>query len=111
MFDPCPAGWRVPPQYLWMNNISGAGQAAGSPVYLTLTAGTSGRAVKYIAAGYLTYSDGGLNNPDAGGGYWSSSPYDSGDTNAGRLYFGASYVYPLNVDGRGYGFSVRCVQE
>ncbi len=111
MFDPCPAGWRVPPQYLWMNNVSGAGQAAGSPCYLTLTAGTSGRAVKYIAAGYLRYSDGSLSNPDAYGYYWSSSPYTSGNPNAGRLGFSASSVYPLYDGSRGNGFSVRCVQE
>ncbi len=63
------------------------------------------------AAGYLNYSDGSLNNPDANGNYWSSSPYNSGDTNAGNLNFNASNVYPLNNNNRGNGFSVRCVQE
>jgi len=110
MFDPCPAGWRVPPQYLWMNAVTAASQAAGSPVYLTLN-NTSNRQAKYIAAGYLYCSDGSLYAPDANGYYWSSSPYSSGDSSAGSLLFYAGSVYPLSNSYRGHGFSVRCVQE
>ncbi len=63
-----------------------------------------------FAAGLLNYSSGALDNT-TNGYYWSSSPYASGNTNAGNLNFNAGNVYPLNNNNRGNGFSVRCVQE
>jgi len=51
-----------------------------------------------------------LTNVGIEGDCWSSSSYDSGNNNAGRIYFNAGNVNPVNGWYRSIGFSVRCVQ-
>ncbi len=113
-FDPCPAGWRVAPQYLWTKVVTLKTQSGGSPVYLTLNNGSCDRSTAaYPAAGYLDCSSGKLAGATASGYCWSSSPYSgsASEAHAGYLHFIGGNVYPLYDYNRGYGFSVRCVQE
>ena len=63
------------------------------------------------AAGQRGSNSGELANTSSDGSYWSSSPYYGGNNNAGYLYFYSGNVYPLYVNNRAYGFSVRCVQN
>ncbi|MDR1882152.1 MAG: hypothetical protein LBR26_05145 [Prevotella sp.] len=63
----------------------------------------------FPAAGYRYYDYGTLYVVGYGGGYWSSSPYDSSD--AYCLDFTSNSVFPASDDDRRYGFSVRCVKE
>ncbi|WP_304582998.1 hypothetical protein [uncultured Alistipes sp.] len=51
-----------------------------------------------------------MNNVGIEGDCWSSSSYASGNNNAGRIYFNAGNVNPVNGWYRSIGFSVRCVQ-
>jgi hypothetical protein len=51
-----------------------------------------------------------LTNVGIEGDCWSSSSYASGNNNAGRIYFNAGNVNPVNGWYRSIGFSVRCVQ-
>ena len=107
MFDPCPVGWKVAPQDLWNNGLGGS----WSSPYWTFAKNVGDRSgVKYIAAGLLGCASGALDGT-TNGYYWSSSPYASGYTNAGYLYFSSGGVNPLDGSDRGYGFSVRCVRE
>jgi len=115
VFDPCPVGWRVPPQGLWTNcGITSVAsnyvaQSGATPAYLKLLQ-HCGRTVNYPAAGYLYYASGDVTNVSAHGVYWSSSPYSS-EVGAGSLGFYSGGVCPVGSDGRAHGFSVRCVRE
>ena len=111
IYDPCPAGWRVPDggsNGIW----SKAG--FGTRTYYWANGGmsfsiSSPSTTWYPASGYRNSSGGGLGNVGLSGYYWSASP-DSYD--AYYLYFNDyGNVYPSNFDDRAYGFSVRCLQE
>lgn len=122
IYDPCPPGWRVPPQNTWTGFTSTGGNTSTSSQFNVsgsfnigwtfYTGGSkSGSTTFYPAAGYRSYGSGQLGSVGSGGYYWSSSPYSSGSGNAGSLYFSSGNVRPLYGDYRAYGFSVRCVQE
>jgi len=63
------------------------------------------------ATGFRTRETGDLTNVGANGNYWCSSPYASGNVNAGDLNFTVSNVNPFNNPNRSYALSVRCVQH
>ena len=116
IYDPCPAGWRVPDggsSGVWAQ----AGFPSGSNAHsydssdegMLFGSGISSPASWYPAAGYRLSDDGGLSGVGYYGVYWSVAP--NGD-NAYSLYF--SYygsVFPADYDGRADGQSVRCLQE
>jgi hypothetical protein len=104
IFDPCPAGWRVP---AWSGS-----QSPWSA--LTTSNFTWGNYVRtysgsyYPAAGYRHCNYGALYFTGSNGYYWSASPYSYYGYN---LYFRYGSVSPSSCGGRAYGFSVRCVKE
>ena len=111
IYDPCPAGWRVPDggrNGIW----SKAG--FGTTTYDSTNKGmsfsiSSPSTTWYPASGYCTYSVGGLGSVGRNGYYWSASP---NSYVAYYLYF-TRYgdVYPSYNNNRAGGFSVRCLQE
>jgi hypothetical protein len=117
IFDPCPAGWRVPP---WKNSYSpwsvfGSNEitvAASGGLWPTdnygITWTSPYSAGYYPAAGYRTVGSGALDGVGSYGFYWSASS-DSGS--GFDLTFLSSLVYPASYNNRANGFSVRCVQE
>ena len=111
IYDPCPAGWRVPDggrNGIW----SKAG--FGTTTYDSTNKGmsfsiSSPSTTWYPASGYRSRNDGGLGNVGYNGNYWCASPYSN---NAYYLSFSdTGYVGPSYSDSRAYGFSVRCLQE
>ena len=60
-----------------------------------------------MRSGYVYPGDSLRNAGSNGGFYWSGRAYSS--SHAYSLYFSSSYVDPSNVNGRYYGYSVRCV--
>ena len=108
--DPCPQGWRVPSAdelrslhdsgHEWVSNWDDTD--INGRVF-----GTYPNQIFLPAAG-SRITDGTLNAVDAGGGYWSSTQFNS--TRAINLWFSniSSGVSDLR---RVYGFSVRCVAE
>ena len=100
VYDPCPAGWRVPTLTEW-----GAIGENGTWNNQLLT--ISGLVLP--AAGSRSYTNGDSGDQGNQGLYWSSSVL-SGRVEASGMYIRPigllSYRYP-----RAYGFSVRCVQE
>ena len=111
IYDPCPAGWRVPDggsNGIW----SKAG--FGHTTYDSTNEGisfsiSSPSTTWYPASGYRYNNDGGLSGVGYSGYYWSASPYSS---SAYYLTFDyGGYVYPSSSDNRAYVFSVRCLQE
>jgi uncharacterized protein (TIGR02145 family) len=119
IFDPCPAGWRVP---VWSSSKSPWEYlACSSGTFTYLSSGYSGTFTNgwaftynsagigfYPAAGYRYSSGGTFNGVGSFGKYWSASPFSSYGYS---LIFSSGDVLPLNNNDRAYGFSVRCVKE
>ena len=136
IYDPSPVGYHLPPSNAFTgftyngNNISGSyyGSQYNSPYtsaddfttnggwifYCNKMNGASsydpaGGTIFFPASGYRGNSSGALSYVGGGGYYWSPVPYS---TNLGRyLSFVSTGVYPLNYNGRSYGFAVRPLQE
>ena len=117
IYDPCPAGWRVPDG----GDYGVWSRALGSSSYYFDTYDSSREGINfsgkfgsastiwYPASGYRNFSDGSLSNVGSLGACWSCAP-DS--YKAFGLYFGNNGgVDPLRNYYRAFGRSVRCLQE
>jgi hypothetical protein len=116
IFDPCPAGWRVPS---WNKTSTSASPWIGLASYQASTywstngfqwTTTPGIGF-WPAAGYRSGGSGGsgvLYDVGSYGSYWSASSYSRYGF---RLAFYGSSVYPATFNERAFAFSVRCVQE
>jgi len=125
IYDPCPPGWRVPPQDSFTRfttiggntstssqfNVASTNFATNKGYIFFYTASESGATSYYPAIGCLVWSSGALTNVSSSGTCWSSSSYASDYLGAGYLYLISSNVNPLGNTYRGHGFSVRCAQE
>lgn len=111
IYDPCPAGWRVPDA-----GDNGVWKVAGfsGTTYDSSNKGisfsiSSPSTTWYPASGYRYFDDGALYNVGDCGCYWSAS---LNDALAYYLYFDFNgRVDPSSYNGRAYGLSVRCLQE
>jgi len=119
IFDPCPAGWRVP---VWSSSKSpweylacSSGVFASSGYSGTFSSGwaftyNSAGIGFYPAAGYRDFSSGSLANVGSYGNYWSASPTTG--NNVYSLILSSGNVSISNTDYcRASAFSVRCVKE
>ena len=120
VYDPCPAGWRVPEgggDGIWA-------KALGSSAFVTLSfdssksginfSGTYGdsECIWYPTSGCRNSSDGGLIYVSTDGYYWSCSPYGSSIDNSYFLsFYNGGNVFPSGYNGRVLGYAVRCLQE
>ena len=112
IYDPCPAGWRVPD-----GGSNGVWNKAGfkdqsydsSDEGLLFGSGISSPATWYPAAGCRYRNVVALYYVGYDGLYWSVTPNGS---NAYSLYFSRyGSVYPASDSTRALGQSVRCLQE
>ena len=116
IYDPCPAGWRVPDggsNGIWSKALGSSSSYLGTYDNTNRGMNFSGKfgsdqTIWYPASGYR-YNYGGLGNDGNGGGCWSASP---SSYSACNLYFDSyGYVGPSGGTNRAVGFSVRCLQE
>ena len=112
IYDPCPAGWRLPD-----GGSNGIWSKAGFHIttYDSTNKGMSfsislSSTTWYPASGCRHDQDGGLITVGIDGSYWSASPRSN---DAYRLYFfdSGGVLPPSDGYGRAYGYSVRCLQE
>ena len=111
IYDPCPAGWRVPdggPDGVWAKagiTLDGNYDAA----YCGMTFENNGGELWYPAAGDRFCSSGVLESVNSYGNYWSVTPEGSG---VYRFSFNNSGMQNPNSDNYpAWGFSVRCFKE
>ena len=118
IYDPCPAGWRVPDggsNGVWSKALGSSSSFTQSTLYDSTNEGMnfsgqfgSDQTIWYPASGYRSYGGGGFANVGDYGYSWSASPYGN---NAYYLYFsGNGLVNPSYNSYRAYGRSVRCLQ-
>ena len=119
IYDPCPAGWRVPDggsNGVWSKALGSSSSFSQSSLYDGTNEGMnfsgkfgSASTIWYPASGSRSFRDDSLYNVGYYGVYWSASP---DGYSAYGLYFGnGGGVDPSNDDDRASGQSVRCLQE
>ena len=130
VYDPCPAGWRVPTNAELVSLVNGLTAGEVETVQTTgqwtdnsedsnhsglkgfwfygNTTENTGSKVFFPAAGSLIHYTGSAVNREYVGEYWSSSVHNS---NAWIISFSSNGKVSLSSPGREYGQSVRCVKE
>ena len=118
IYDPCPAGWRVPDggsgdQNIWREAGFDEVPASFDSSTDCMTFPNNGTNLYYPASGYRYDDAGGLSNVGYYGYYWSASPYSNNGYYASYLDFNSDgRVHPSGrCYYRAYGQSVRCLQE
>ena len=112
IYDPCPAGWRVPDggdNGIWAKAGFDDQDYDDSDEGMLFGSGISSPASWYHASGCRSDHDGGLSDVGNRGYYWSVTP-------SGYHAYGLYFVYngsvsPSSCYSRAYGRSVRCLQE
>lgn len=119
IYDPCPAGWRVPDgdsNGIWSKALGSSSDFTQSSLYDSINEGMnfsgkfgSDQTIWYPASGSRISSGGGLSGGGSIGYCWSASPASD---DAYFLYFDhLGHIYPSYGSRRASGLSVRCLQE
>ena len=119
IYDPCPAGWRVPDggaNGVWSKALGSSSSFTNSSLYNSTNEGMnfsgqfgSASTIWYPASGLRYGTDGRLLGVGGKGLYWSASPNFNYSSLAYLDNFG--HVGPSENGNRASGISVRCVRE
>ena len=121
IYDPCPAGWRVPDggtNGTWFKSLGwlDLGYISGYPSDSSNKgmdfSGKFGNSstIWYPFNGYRDYDGSGGTLYGYDGNYWSVTPYGDIEACSLRIAYDG-YVFPSVGNYRAYGYSVRCLQE
>ena len=119
IYDPCPAGWRVPDggsNGVWSKALGLSSSFTNSSLYNSTNEGMnfsgkfgSASTIWYPASGSRDGHGGNLSRVGDYGYYWSASP--SGEYAYTLNFYNNGGVFPSSNDSRSVGHSVRCLQE
>ena len=122
IYDPCPAGWRVPDgggSGVWSKALGLSSSFTNSSLYDSTNIGInfsgkfgSASVIWYPASGYKDSYNGVVKNSSHygyNGCYWSASPDDY--YACGLFFYENGKVNPSSSDYRAEGKSVRCLRE
>jgi len=115
VYDPCPAGWRVPSGRKASSTFASP-WSSWTTAYTTYSASTyatstwnNGTTGYYPITGYRGYTDGYFRQVGEVGSYWSASVLSSFSYHLDVLN---GSVMPSHTDGyRAYAMAIRCVKE
>lgn len=112
IYDPCPVGYRVPPQaaYNKITKASGVFENKG----WSFTTDNGGKIFFTTLVSSLIFSSGAISSGGPSGQtglYWSSSTNSNTVTNASGLAVESAYVNNKQTTQRATGASVRCIRE
>lgn len=119
IYDPCPAGWRVPDggeTGVWSIAKGSSSQytkgcdSTNEGMNFSGNFGSSST-IWYPASGLRGMVDGVLDNVGEVGSYWSVSTYVSDAYKFSFVNLLLGFVYPSISENRAYGFPVRCLKE
>lgn len=117
----CPAGWHVPSDVEWtaLTDYLGGESVAGGKMKEIGTAHWLGTNLGATNESEFTALPGGYRNHDDGtfeglgdfAYWWSATAFNSNSAWDRNIYTGSTNIYPYYNDGKGYGFSVRCLSN
>ena len=118
IYDPCPAGWRVPDggeNGVWSKALGSSSDFRNDSLFdqidkgmnLQGRLGSNQKIIWYPASGCRYYTDGDLYVGDSGS-CWSASP---ADYRAYSMNIDAYGISPSISSSRAFGYSVRCIKE
>ena len=118
IYDPCPAGWRVPDggeNGVWSKALGSSSDFRDDSLLdkidqgmnLQGMLGSNQKIIWYPASGCRYYTDGALYVGDSGS-CWSASP---DDYRAYIMNINAYGIQPSSSSSRAFGYSVRCIKE
>lgn len=128
IFDPCPAGYCLPPQYLFLgfqatytkyNNGKAATANAANLASLKEDKGFwfyiqgsgAGEKAWYPLNGYYGSGTGSYSSIGSNGALWTSAPDYRSTTYGANFYFSTAVCCPPTNNARYLGYAVRCVKE
>lgn len=128
VFDPCPEGYRVAPEDLWLNftttkdnsskleefnvkNLESHTTDHGYYFYYEGDKTSGGKADFYPATGYRSVSSGALFSIVSAIYCWSSAPNSGTSSGRSRMSYTSTSMYPMGSGDSGYGHVVRCVRD
>ena len=118
IYDPCPAGWRVPDggeNGVWSKALGSSSDFRNDSLFdqidkgmnLQGRLGSNQKIIWYPASGCRYYTDGDLYVGDSGS-CWSASP---ADYRAYSMNIDTYGISPSISSSRAFGYSVRCIKE
>ena len=103
--DICPKGWKLPSD-LDLLKLYNKGYDTVSKMRSPIAGGGLGVA---FAGAFNATTTGTITGQDGGVAYWSSKSADS--SRVKTMYINTSQINPEQYEGRGIGYSIRCIQN
>ena len=112
----CPAGWHLPSRQEWNDLVAMVGgNVAGKALKSTYGWNSDGNGTDEFGFSALPggsrFTDGSFRGVGTGGGWWTATEDGRSDAYGRYMYDDEDYVGGGGLNGKGSGFSVRCIKD